>query len=144
MYIDAQNLYSDAQALTVDAASTNIIDHGSQRNIGNGEPMAVNVTVDVDAAGGGTLAFIVQTDSDVAFGSPTTVATSGAVAAAALTAGSSLVVPIPPNVAVERYTRISYDLTTMTGITVTAELTPLNFIPTGMAFAFYPSGYTVS
>ena len=62
MRIDAQNLYSDAQAITADAASTNSIDHGSDRNIGLGEPLSVVIIVDVAAAGGGTLAITIQTD----------------------------------------------------------------------------------
>ena len=41
MYTDAQNLFSDAQALTVTADSTNVIDLGVDRNVGQGEPLAV-------------------------------------------------------------------------------------------------------
>lgn len=143
MIPDAQNLYSDAQAITADAASTNIIDHGHARNLGVGEPLSVNLTVDVSAAGGGTLAVILQTATDAAFTSPLTVATTGAIDAASLTAGDTLVLPLPPNVAVKRFTRLSYDVTTMTGITITAALVPSNFIPTAAAFQFYPSGYSI-
>jgi hypothetical protein len=39
MYIDAQNLFSDAQAVTADAVGTNVIDLTIDRSIGNGEPM---------------------------------------------------------------------------------------------------------
>lgn len=142
MRIDAQNLYSDAQAITADAASTNVIDHGADRNLGIGEPLSVYLTVDVSAAGGGTLTVTVQTDDNVDFSTPTTVATSGAVADTALTAGSSLVIPLPANTAVERFTRLNYDVTTMTGITVTAMLVPSNFIPSGNVF--YPDAITIS
>jgi hypothetical protein len=130
MIMDAQQLYSDAQALTVDAASTNVIDHGSDRNMGIGEPLVVLITVDSGAAGGGTLAIALQTDDNVGFASPATVATTAAIAAAALATGAKVVLPVPPDTAIERFTRLNYDLTTMTAITVTAQLIPANFVPT--------------
>lgn len=142
MILDAQNLYSDAQAITADAPSTNVIDHGADRNIGLGEPLSVYITIDVAAAGGGTLEITLQTDDDVSFGSPTTMATTGAVAAANLTAGSKVVLPLPADTLGERFTRLYYDVTTMTGITVTAALVPSNFIPSGNVF--YASGYSVA
>lgn len=37
MYVDAQNQYSNAQAVTASAASTNLIDHGQARDLGTGE-----------------------------------------------------------------------------------------------------------
>jgi len=52
MYIDAQGLFSDAQALTATAASTNIVDLGSDRNIGVGEEMVVAIFLDVAADDG--------------------------------------------------------------------------------------------
>jgi hypothetical protein len=141
-FIDAQQTFSDAQALTVTAVSTNIIDHGADRNIGIGEPLAVLLTVDVAAAGGGTLAIAVQSDDNSAFSSPGTVTTTTAIAAAALTLGARIVIPIPPDTATERFMRLNYTLVTMTGITVTAELTPMRFIPTGEN-VFYANGFHV-
>ena len=47
MFLDGQNLYSDAQALTATAASTNLIDHGSDRDLGIGEPLVAVIVVDV-------------------------------------------------------------------------------------------------
>jgi hypothetical protein len=140
-FIDAFNRYSADQALTADAASTNVIDHVNAGRLGDGEPMAVVFTVDVAAAGGGTLNFQLQTDDNEAFASAATVCQTGAVAAASLTAGAQIVLPIPPGVATERYTRVNYDLTTMTGITVTARLTPMSMIPSG---ALYPDNITIS
>ena len=49
MFLDAQNLFSDAQALTATAVGTNVIDLSQDRSIGNGEPMGVVFTVDVAA-----------------------------------------------------------------------------------------------
>jgi hypothetical protein len=144
MLIDAQLLFSDAQALTVDAVSTNLIDLGTDRNIGLGEPLSVVVVVDVAAAGGGTLAIIVQADDNSGFASATTVATTAALAAASLTAGARVVIPIPPDTLTERYVRLSYDLTTMTGITLTAFLQPTSMADTSGTSVFYPRGYTIS
>lgn len=134
-YVDAQNLYSDAQALTVTAASTNIIDHGQDRNLGVGEPLVVVVTVDVAAAGGGTLTIAIQADDNSGFASPGTVATTAAIAAAALTAGALVVIPVPPDLATERFSRLNYTMATMTGITVTAYLTRANMVQNAIQYA---------
>jgi hypothetical protein len=131
MIIDAQHLYSDAQALTVTAVSTNLIDHGQDRNLGLGEPLAVVVCVDVAAAGGGTLVITLQTDDNAAFSSAATVTLTAAIAAAALTAGAKVVLPVPPDTLIERFTRLNYTLATMTGITLTSFLQPLNMIGAG-------------
>jgi hypothetical protein len=140
-YVDAQQLYSDAQALTVTAASTNIIDHGQDRNIGVGTPMAVVVTVDVAAAGGGTLTIALQADDNSGFASPATAATTAALAAATLVAGAQVVIPLPPDTLTERFSRLNYTMATMTGITVTAYLCPLNQVPVAPQYA---AGVTVS
>src|SRR5688500_16191341 len=111
MIHDAQLLFSDAQALTgtTPVASTNVIDLGSDRNIGVGEPLVVLITVDVAAGGTApTLTPTLQTDDNAAFSSPATVATMAAIAAAALTAGAKIVMPIPANLDAERYLRLSY------------------------------------
>ena len=47
MILDAQALFSDAQAITAAAISTNIIDLGAVRDIGTGSDLYVFVTVDV-------------------------------------------------------------------------------------------------
>lgn len=140
MYIDAQQQYSVAQALTVTAVSTNSIDHSQDRNLGIGEPLVVLVTVGVAAAGGGTLTISLQTDATSAFGSPVTVATTAAIAAAALGLGAKVVIPIPPDLLMNRWSRLNYVLATMTGITVTAELTLASAIQNEW---YAPAGITV-
>jgi hypothetical protein len=133
MILDAQNLYSDAQALTGTSlvASTNIIDHGADRNLGLGTPMAVLVTIDV-AAGGTTptLTIAIQTDDNASFSSPTTVTgTTSALAAAALTAGAKFVYVLPADTTMERYSRVAYTPGgTSPTVTVTAALLPLSMI----------------
>jgi hypothetical protein len=135
MIIDAQLLFSDAQALTGTSAvnSTNLIDLGADRNIGVGEPLAVVITVDVAAAGTTpTLTTVVQADDNAAFSSAGTVATTAALAAAQLTAGAKIVIPLPADTLTERFIRLQYTQggTTPT-VTVTAFLQPLSMVGVG-------------
>ena len=141
MIIDAQLMFSDAQALVATAASTNVYDSGSDRNLGLGEPLAVQVTVDV-AAVAGTLTISLQTDDNVAFASPTTVATTAAIAAAALVAGAKVILPVPADTAIERYLRLMYTFAGMTSVTVTAFLTPANF--TSSEGVYYADAITIT
>jgi hypothetical protein len=107
MIIDYNLQFSDAQSLTADAASTNVIDLGADRDIGPGEPLSIVVTL--DAAMGGTsptMAVQVQTDDNSGFSSATTVATSRTIASGA--AGDSVVISVPDTN--ERYLRLYYDL----------------------------------
>lgn len=70
MILDAHNLFSDAQAVTAAAASTNLIDLGAARNIGVGEPLFVVVCVDVvftDSGSNSTLTVDLHGDSTTSF-----------------------------------------------------------------------------
>lgn len=70
MYVDAQLLFSDAQAVTAAAASTNVVDLGIARDIGTGENMYIVVVCDVamtDAGSDSTLDVILQGDSTESF-----------------------------------------------------------------------------
>ncbi|HXF44853.1 MAG TPA: hypothetical protein VNK91_01925 [Burkholderiaceae bacterium] len=140
--LDSQNLYSDAQALTATAVSTNVIDHGAtERRLGSGEPMGVLITVDVALAGTTpTFQVTLQSDSADTFPSPATVAQTETFST--LAAGAQIVLPVPPRKATERFTRLNYTLggTTPT-ITVTAALMPLSMIPTD---AIYPDGFAIT
>jgi len=107
MIIDYNLQFSDAQALTVDAASTNIIDLGSDRDIGVGEEMKIALNFDVAMGGSSpTLAVLVQTDDNSSFSSATTVLTSRSIADAAI--GDQLVLGLPDTN--ERYVRLYYDV----------------------------------
>ena len=107
MIIDYNLQFSDAQALTVDAASTNIIDLGSDRDIGVGEEMKVALNFDVAMGGSSpTLSVLVQTDDNSSFSSATTVLTSRSIADAAI--GDQLVLGLPDTN--ERYVRLYYDV----------------------------------
>lgn len=135
MILDAQLTYSDAQALAATAASTNVIDHGSARALGVGEPLAVVITTDVALAGTTpTLVIALQTDSVVGFGSLTTVATTQSYSAFAI--GTRIAMTLPADRTVKRFTRLNYTLggTTPT-VTLTASLVPLKDVQAENVFA---------
>lgn len=70
MYLDNQNLFSDAQAITAAAASTSTIDLGAVRDIGTGEPLYVAINVDVaftDSGSDSTLTVALEGDSSESF-----------------------------------------------------------------------------
>lgn len=126
MIIDKTLMFSDAQAITADAASTNVIDLGADRDLGVSEGLWVCgvVTTTLDSAGeAATLTVSLQTDSDSAFGSATALHTTAALAEAVLVAGYFFLKIKLPQVT-ERYLRLYYDRGTedFTGGTVTAWL----------------------
>lgn len=143
MYIDAQNLFSDAQALTSTAASTNLIDTGVDGNLGVGEPMAVFLTLDVAADAGNadeTYSVAVQTDDNSSFSSAATLGTITITRGDA--AGTTYSFLLPKATSGERYFRLNYTLGgTSPSVTVTAALVPASFVPVTVDYA---SGYTVS
>lgn len=70
MYLDAQLLFSDAQAVTAAAASTNTIDLSAVRDIGTGTPLYVVSVCDVamtDGSSDSTLDVILYGDSTTTF-----------------------------------------------------------------------------
>jgi hypothetical protein len=122
MILDKLNQYADAQTLAASGASTNVIDHGSDRNIGLGEPLALVITVTACVSNDGdeTYAFVLQSDADEAFGSAGTVIPSQSI-----TRGTTgrFIYYLPKDVTTERYTRLSWTLGgTTPSITYSAEL----------------------
>jgi hypothetical protein len=112
MIIDYQNLFSNDQAITVSAASTNVIDLGndSARVKALNEKGEIEFLAQVTTAfdGGTSIAVAVQSDDDEAFGSPTTVVTSAAVATASLVAGYQFKIAVAANLINEQYARLYY------------------------------------
>lgn len=143
MYVDAQNLFSDAQAITAAAASTNLIDFGSARNIGVGRELYLVAIVDVAFTDGGsdsTVTLTIETDDNSGFGSAATVQTVGTFVALSA-AGSRLVARLTPNDTWEQYVRVYY--TVANGNLTTGSITAFLALDL-QAFKAYPIGYTVS
>lgn len=106
MLFDAKLLMSNQQAITATAASTDIIDRGDANDVGRAGdiPLCIQVTEDFDNLT--SLAIELQTDSDSAFGSATTLFTV-TVLLADLVAGYQIpVITLPQHT--ERYLRANY------------------------------------
>lgn len=143
MYIDAQLQFSDAQALTSAAASTNLVDLGIARDIGNGSELFIVLVVDValtDASSNSTVAVILQTDSVEGFGSPLTGQTLFTIAATAAV-GTKYIARIQPDGADERYIRLYF--TPANGDLTTGSVTA--FITTDIdKYTAYANNITIS
>lgn len=125
MILDKLGELSAAQAVTVDAASTNIVDLLSIRQIGAGERLWVVFIITVAAdftTGDETYQFNLETDDNSSFSSKA-ILSSMAIVATTLVAGYKFAMAVPLE-RMERYFRAFYDTggTTPT-VTVTAELT---------------------
>ncbi len=143
MFLDSTLQFSDAQALTVTAVSTNVIDLSLDRDIGKGEPMGVVVTVGVAAdytTMDETYQFTVQTSVDEAFSSPVTVVASAVINGDELPEGVSVVLPIGHTNL--RYLRLNNTLAgTTPAVTIDAFLQPMSMID---GVEDYASGYAVT
>ncbi|EPV6100130.1 Bbp16 family capsid cement protein [Escherichia coli] len=115
MILDKLLMFSEKQAVTATAPSTDVIDlgpiDGTVRDIGVGEPLEwiVNVDTTATAAGASTVNVNLQTSPDNS--TWTTIASSGDLALAALTAGKRIVSQKVPQ-GVQRYLRLNYAVTT--------------------------------
>ena len=70
MILDTQLEFSDAQAVTATAVSTNVVDLSSVRDIGVGEELYIRIGVVVamtDAGSDSTIAVTLETDDAAAF-----------------------------------------------------------------------------
>ena len=118
MILDYENTYSDDQAITATAVSTNVIDH-TVADIGPGEPVQIVVQV-TEAFDAGTLQVVLQTDSDEAFGTAVDLQTTAAIATPAVGYQFALSI-LPENMNI--YSRLNYVVTgTPTTGTVVAGL----------------------
>ena len=124
MIIDSLLLFSDAQAVTSAAGSTNTIDMSEVRDIGNGEPLYIVVTVDVATDAGKTVAVALEGDSTTTFTPDGTVTMF--TMAAATAAGTVFVYTLQPgsDPLQYRYLRLLYTPSSaLTDGTFTAFLT---------------------
>lgn len=122
MIFDNTLLFSDAQAITADAGSTNTVDLGATgtpyggialvRDIGKGSKIPLSITVVETFNNLTSLAVSLQVDDNSSFSSAKTVVLSAPILAAALVAGAQIEVPdYIPQGANERYMRLYYDIT---------------------------------
>lgn len=113
MYIDKQALFSDDQAITVDAESTNSIDLGDDES----EIQALVEKGDIDVlaqvttalTGGTSLCVQLQTSDSSTFSTATTLLQTAAIAAASLVAGYQFRLGKLP-IGTLRYLRLYYDV----------------------------------
>lgn len=139
MILDRENAFSIAQALTVTAASTDLIDLSQVRQIGSGKDLYLVINIDVAAGGTSpTLAVAVQTDDNAAFSSATTLLTSPTYTGAQMVASTQFVLPLPQQ-GFERYLRLNYTLGgTSPTVTLSAHL-----VETYQQDVKYAAGFTV-
>lgn len=145
MLVDQQNVFSDQQAITATAVSTNAFDLGVVRNIGSGEELyLVFLVTQAFTSGGGTetVTASLQTDTTSAFGSPVTIRTFDTLAAATPinTTRIYLLEPFTPAGLFKRWIRLNYTVANgpLTAGKITAFLAhdPSVWTP-------YAVGYTV-
>lgn len=111
MILDKLLMFSEAQAVTASAASTDVIDlgpiDGTRRDIGVGEPLEfwANVNTTAAAAGAATVNIQLQTSADNS--TWVTLLDSGSLALAALTAGKRVISAKVPQ-GVLKYLRVNY------------------------------------
>ena len=116
--LDNELVFSDGQAVTTTAISTNVVDLTvAGQPIHQGRPMfaVVSVPVTCTATGAATVTFNVEADSAVGLdATPTVLYTSGAIGKASLVAGAVPVqVSIPKGIAAtDRYVGVRYTVAT--------------------------------
>lgn len=136
MIFDSTNLFSDKQAITASAASTNVIDTGARdtpkhavnaitRDLGKGKPIDMRVQVTTDFATLTSLTVTVETDDDEAFGSADTVLETQAIPVASLVAGYVFPIQVVPRGTLKRYVRLNY---TVGGSNATAGAVTAGFV----------------
>ena len=123
MILDKQTILSDDQVITASTVSTNVYDFGAiETNPGQGKAQSPNIRsaarlhcqVTADFATCDGLTVLIYTDDDVAFGSPTLIASRSILVAALLT--GTVFFDQELGRGMERYLRLTY---TIAGINAT-------------------------
>ena len=143
MITDSLLRVSEDQAVTSTAYSTNTIDLGTARDVGEGTALYMNFALTEAFANGTSITFEVVTSANANLSSPTVVGSSDAVLTAALTAGKNVVVRINPDIAGkgQRYLGARYTVAgTFNAGKVTADVVET----IGDGRKYYASGFTVS
>ncbi|HFL4765778.1 TPA: Bbp16 family capsid cement protein [Escherichia coli] len=115
MILDKLLMFSEKQAVTASAASTDVIDlgpiDGTRRDIGVGYPLEFWATVDTTATAAGAATLNVQLQTSPDNSTWTTLYDSGALALSSLTIGKRLFSKKVPQ-GVQRYLRVNYSVGT--------------------------------
>jgi hypothetical protein len=122
MLLSKEDMFSDDQAITVDADSTNIIDLQADRDIGLGEPVGILIQVTETFLTTVSLIVTLITDDNAAFTSGTTIYTSETILVADLVKGKRVWL-LFMGANNERFLKLHYDIsTTATAGKITACL----------------------
>ena len=134
---------SEDQAITTTAFSTDTIDLGTARDVGEGTALYMNFAVTTALANGTSVKFEVVTSANANLSSPVVVGSSDAILTAALTVGKNVVVRINPDIAGKgkRYLGARYTVAgTFNAGKVTADVVET----IGDGQKYYASGFTVA
>ena len=143
MITDSLLRVSEDQAVTSTAVSTNTVDLGSARDIGEGTALYMNFALTEAFANGTSVTFEVITSASANLGTPTVIGSSTAIATAALTLGKNVVVRLNPDIAGkgQRYLGARYTVAgTYNAGKVTADIVET----IGDGQKYYTSGFTVA
>ncbi|MCY1981090.1 hypothetical protein OW789_08915 [Klebsiella pneumoniae] len=123
MLLDQQALFSAAQAITATAASTNVIDTGSNKDVGKYGDIPLLIQVVEGFNNLTSLTVTVQTDDNSAFSSAADVLSMTIPLASLVLGYKSPVITLPMKM--ERYIRLNYTVTGTSPTTgkVTAGIT---------------------
>ena len=134
---------SEDQAITTTAFSTDTIDLGTARDVGEGTALYMNFAVTTALANGISVKFEVVISDNANLSSPVVVGSSDAILTAALTVGKNVVVRINPDIAGKgkRYLGARYTVAgTFNAGKVTADVVET----IGDGRKYYASGFTVA
>ncbi|EIY2246820.1 TPA: Bbp16 family capsid cement protein [Klebsiella pneumoniae] len=109
MLLDQQALFSAAQAITATAASTNVIDTGSNKDVGKYGDIPLLIQVVEGFNNLTSLTVTVQTDDNSAFSSASDVLSMTIPLASLVLGYKSPVITLPMKM--ERYIRLNYTVT---------------------------------
>ena len=143
MITDSLLRVSEDQAVTTTAVSTNTIDLGVARDVGEGTALYMNFALTEAFANGTSVVFEVITSASANLGTPTVIGSSTVLATAALTLGKNIVVRLNPDIAGkgQRYLGARYTVAgTMNAGKVTADIVET----IGDGQKCYASGFTVA
>ena len=143
MITDSLLRVSEDQAVTSTAVSTNTVDLGVARDMGEGTTLYMNFALTEAFANGTSITFEVITSASANLGSPTVIGSSAAIVTASLTLGKNIVVTLNPEIAGkgQRYLGARYTVAgTMNAGKVTADIVET----IGDGQKYYASGFTVA